>query len=145
MNSNWNYSPETLNSDRNQLFFVSCDLEIWRMTLKNNGAPHWADFDQNVALIYATFWSKSAIFVPCDLEMWRMTLKNNRALLLCQSKLYALFRSHVWIQTAVAVRKRQNWDKICFDLGDFDLWSLTLTFYMEITFVSGNKSWKISW
>ena len=39
VNSNWSYSPETLNSGQNQLFFVPCDLEIWQMTLKNNRAP----------------------------------------------------------------------------------------------------------
>ena len=39
MNSNWSYCPETLNSSQNRRFIVPCDLEIWRMTLKNNGAP----------------------------------------------------------------------------------------------------------
>ena len=39
VNSNWSYSPETLNSCQNRQFFVPCDLEIWRMTLKNNRAP----------------------------------------------------------------------------------------------------------
>ena len=31
-------SPETLNSGQNRQFFVPCDLEIQRMTLKNNRA-----------------------------------------------------------------------------------------------------------
>ena len=39
VNSNWSYSPETLNSGQNRQYFVPCDLEIWRMTLKNNRAP----------------------------------------------------------------------------------------------------------
>ena len=39
VNSNWSYCPETLNSGQNQRFIVLCDLEIWRMTLKNNRAP----------------------------------------------------------------------------------------------------------
>ena len=40
------------------------------------------------------FGSKSATcFVPCDLGIWWMTLKNNRALLLCFTKLCALFLS----------------------------------------------------
>ena len=39
MNSNWSYTPETLNSGRNRTFFVPCDLEIWWMTLENNRAP----------------------------------------------------------------------------------------------------------
>ena len=39
MNSNWSYTPETLDSGRNRRFFVPCDLEIWWMTLENNRAP----------------------------------------------------------------------------------------------------------
>ena len=39
MNSNWSYSPETLNSGQNWQYFVPSDLEIWWMTLENNRAP----------------------------------------------------------------------------------------------------------
>ena len=39
MNSNWSYSPETLNSRKNRHFFVPRDLGICWMTLKNNRAP----------------------------------------------------------------------------------------------------------
>ena len=38
--------------------------------------------------------------------------KNNRTPLLCYFKLFASFRSHWWIQTAVTVRKRLIWVKI---------------------------------
>ena len=55
------------------------------------------------------FGSKSAIFVSCDLEIWRMTLKNHRAPLLCYFKPCASFRSYMWIQTGVTVRKQINW------------------------------------
>ena len=51
-------------------------------------------------------------FSPCDLDIWWMTQKNNRAPLLCYFKLFASFRSHWWIQTGVAVRKRLIWVKI---------------------------------
>ena len=49
---------------------------------------------------------------PCDLEIWCMTSKNNRAPLLCYFKLYVSFRSHLWIQAGVTVRKRPIWVKI---------------------------------
>ena len=39
MNSNWSYSPETFDWGPNRWFSAPCDLEIWRMTLKNNRAP----------------------------------------------------------------------------------------------------------
>ena len=39
VNSNWSYSPGTLNSGQNHQLFVPCDLEISRMTLKTNRAP----------------------------------------------------------------------------------------------------------
>ena len=38
VNSNLSYSPETLNLGQNRRFFEPCDLEILRMTLKNNRA-----------------------------------------------------------------------------------------------------------
>ena len=39
VNSNWIYCPETLNWGQNRRIFVPCDLEIWRMILRNNRAP----------------------------------------------------------------------------------------------------------
>ena len=36
---NWSYSPETPNLGQIRWFLEPCDLEIWRMTLKNNRAP----------------------------------------------------------------------------------------------------------
>ena len=38
VNSDWSYSPETPNLGQNRRFFEPCDLEIWRMTFKNNRA-----------------------------------------------------------------------------------------------------------
>ena len=39
MNSNWSYSPETPNLGQIRRVLETRDLEIWRMTLKNNRAP----------------------------------------------------------------------------------------------------------
>ena len=39
VNSNWSYSSETPNLGQIRRFLEPCDLEIWRMTLKNNRAP----------------------------------------------------------------------------------------------------------
>ena len=39
MISNLSYSPETANLGKIRRFSEPCDLEIWRMTLKNNRAP----------------------------------------------------------------------------------------------------------
>ena len=39
MNSNWSCCPETPNLGKIRRFLEPCDLEIWRMTLKNNRAP----------------------------------------------------------------------------------------------------------
>ena len=43
VNSNWSYSPETLNLGQHWRYFVPyfvpCDLKIWWMTLKNIRAP----------------------------------------------------------------------------------------------------------
>ena len=45
----------------------------------------------------------------------------------------------MWIQTGV---KSPETDKLGCDLCDLDLWPLTLTFYMDVTSVTGNNSWK---
>ena len=79
---------------------------------------------------------------PCDLEIWRMTLKNNRAPLLFYFKLYASFRSHLWIQAGVTVWKLQIWVK--FDdffsrvTLQFDIWpwkTIGHLFYATSSFV----------
>ena len=70
--------------------------------------------------------SNRRFFSPCDLVIWWMTKKNIRAPLLRYFKLFALFRSHWWIQTGVTVRKRLIWVKINDFLGHvtlkFDGW-----------------------
>ena len=70
-----------------------------------------------------------------------MTLKNNRAPLPCCFQLCAWFHCHMWNQTGVRVRKRLSWVLTSVTLT-FDLWPLTLTFCMDITFDHGNNSWK---
>ena len=115
MNSNQRYSPETLNSGHIRRIIVPCDIQIWRMTLKNNRASHQYCFE-----ICASFHShqwvltgdtvrkrpirvKIAFFVPCDLDIWQIMVKKNRAPLLCYFKLCVSFPSHWWIQTSVTV------------------------------------------
>ena len=109
----------------NSTVFRACDLEILRMTLKNNRAPllchfklyasfrsHWW-IQTGVTIQKRPIWVKFVDFLePRDLEILRMTLKNNRAPLLCHFKLFAPFRSHWWIHTGVTVRKRPIWVKI---------------------------------
>ena len=108
-------------------FFVPCDLEIWRITLKNNRAPLLCYF-KLCASFHSHWWSYSPetpnlmTFVPCDLEIWRLTLKNNRASLLSNIKLYASFHHYMWIQTGVRVRKRLSWV----------MTSVTLTFDLDL-------------
>ena len=138
VNSNWSYSPETLNSGKKWWFSFPCDLEIWRMTLKNIRTPRLCYFK-----LCASFHSHRSIqtgitvrkrqirvkfgyFFPCDLEIWRMTLETTRAPLLCYFKLCASFHSHQSIHTGVTVRKRQIRVKIGYYLSrvtlKFDRW-----------------------
>ena len=71
MNWNWSYSPETPNLVKNQRFFVPCDLEIWRLTLKNNRAPLLSNIK-----LYASFhhqmWIQTGVTVRKRLS-WDMT------------------------------------------------------------------------
>ena len=119
VNSNWSYSLQMLNSDKNWQSFVLCDLGIGWMTWKNNRVPFLCYFKLCASFrghpliqIRATvrkpsIWVENRwFFVPYDLEIWRMTFKNNMAPLLCHFKLCGSFQSHQSIQTGVTVRKR---------------------------------------
>ena len=157
MISNFSYSPETPNLGQIRRFLELCDLEIWRMTLKNNRAPllfhyklctsfrnHWCT-ETWVTIRKCPIWVKFDDFLnlePCDLEIWRMTLKKNRAPLLCYFKLCASFCSHQWIQAGVTVRKRPIWVKIDNFFSrvtlQFDVWpwkTIGHLFYATSSFV----------
>ena len=81
---NLSYSPETLNSGQNGRFFVPCDLEIWRMTLKNNRAPLLCCF-KPCASLHSHQWTltgvtvrKRPIWVKIDNVLSRVALKFDR-------------------------------------------------------------------
>ena len=54
VNSNVSYSPETLNSGQKRRLFEPCDLEILRMTLKNNRASLLCYF--KLCVSFRTHW-----------------------------------------------------------------------------------------
>ena len=54
VNSNLSYSPETLNSGQKRRLFELCDLEILRMTLKNNRASLLCYF--KLCVSFRTHW-----------------------------------------------------------------------------------------
>ena len=81
MNSNWSCYPETPNLGKIRRFLKPCDLEIWRMTLKNNRVPLICYFK-----LYASFRShrwiqagvtvrKRSIWVKINDFFSRVTLK----------------------------------------------------------------------
>ena len=82
MNSNWSYSPETLNLGQIQRFLELCDLEIWRMTLKNNRAPllsniklcasfhHDIWFQTGVMVRKRLSWLLTSVTLTFDLWLW---------------------------------------------------------------------------
>ena len=156
VNSNWRYSPETPNLGQIWWFLEPCDLETWRMTLKNNRAPllcyfklcvsfpshWWIQTRDTVSPETPNLGQISWFLEPCDLEIWRMTLKNNRAPLLCYFNFCASFHSHWWSQTGVTVRKRPIWVKFDYFLSHvtlkFDGWpwkTIGHLFYASSTFV----------
>ena len=71
VNSNWSYSPETPNLGQIWRFLEPCDLEIWRMTLKNNRAPLLT-----IIKLYASFhhhiWIQTGVTVQNRLS-WVLT------------------------------------------------------------------------
>ena len=71
VNSNLSYSPETPNLGQIRRFLEPCDLEIWRMTLKNNRAPLLSNIK-----LYASFhhhmWIQTWVTVRKQLS-WVVT------------------------------------------------------------------------
>ena len=62
VNSNWSYSPETPNLGQIRRFLEPCDLEIWRMTFKNNRAPLLCYF-KLCASFRSHWWFQTSITV----------------------------------------------------------------------------------
>ena len=147
MISNLSYSPETPNLGHIRRFLEPCDLEIWRMTLKNNRTPLQCYF-KLCASFCSHWWIQTGVKSPetpnlgqirrflklCNLAIWRMTSKNNRAPLLRYFKLCASFRSHLCIQTGVRVRKRLSWVLTSVTLT-FDLWPWPFAWTSLLTMV----------
>ena len=71
MNSNWSYSPETPNLGQIRRLFEPCDLEIWRMTLKNNRAPLLSNI-KLCALFHHHMWIQTGVLVRKQLS-WVLT------------------------------------------------------------------------
>ena len=71
MNSNWSYSPETPNLGQIRRFLEPRDLEIWRMTLKNNRAPLLCCF-QLCAWFHCHMWIQTGVRVRKRLS-WVLT------------------------------------------------------------------------
>ena len=130
--------------------FAPCELEIWWMTLKNTMAPLLC-YHRLCASFHCHCWIQTGVTVRkcptrtkicdlCSVWPWNFTdnLKINWAPLLWYFKRCASLDSHWLIQTGVTVRTRPNWGNNCDDLCDLDLWPLTLTFGMDITFVKCN-------
>ena len=84
VNSNWSYSPETPNLGQIRRFLEPCDLEIWRMTFKNNRAPFLCYF--KLCASFRSHWwiqtgvtvRKRPIWVKFDSFKSRVTLKFDR-------------------------------------------------------------------
>ena len=71
MNSNWSYSPETPNLGQIRRFLAPCDLEIWRMTLKNNRPPLLSNIKLSVSF-HHHMWIQTGVTVRKRLS-WVVT------------------------------------------------------------------------
>ena len=82
VNSNLSYSPETPNLGQIRRFLEPCDLEIWRMTLKNNRAPllsniklyasfhHHMSIQTGVTVRKRLSWVVTSVTLTFDLWPW---------------------------------------------------------------------------
>ena len=140
--STWDIIRKRCENSKINIFRSSCDLEISRMTLKNN-RDHLGCYIKLCALFpnhqFIPTWdiirkrpenTKIDVFRSrCDLENWRMTLKNNRDHLGYYVKLYAWFHNHQVIPTWDIIRKRSEITKI--NIFSESLWPWNLTNDLE--------------
>ena len=162
MNSNWSYSPETPNLGRIRRFLEPCDLEIWRMTLKNNRAPLLCYF--KLCASFRSYWwiqtgvtvRKRPIYLIFFILSYLIWVKFDNFLAVWPRNLtYDLEKQQVTSSKqhqAVCIISssyvNSNWRyspetvKLGLDLCDLDLWPRTLTFCMDLTVVIGNNSLK---
>ena len=106
VNSDWSYSLETPNLGQITRFLAPCDLEIWRMALKNNREPllsniklyvsfrHHMWIQTGVTVRKRLSWVVTSVTLTFDLWLWPW---KNRAPLLCYFKLSAAFHRDWWI------------------------------------------------
>ena len=131
-------------------FFVPCDLEIWRVTLKNNRAPLLCYFK-----ICASFFAMGELNWGYSPET--PNLGQNQPFF---SRMTLKFDGWSWKTIGYISYQHQalcivswsfvnpNWSygpetaKLGVALCDRDLSPLTLTFCMDVTFVIGNNCWK---
>ena len=137
---NWSYSPETPNLAENRRYFEPCDLEIWRMTLKNTRAhPRccfklFASFRSHQWIWTGVTVRKRPIWVKIDDFVSRVTLQFDGWPFLSNIKLCASFHHHMWIQTGDTVWKRLSWLLTSVTLT-FDLWPWPIAWTSPLSLV----------
>ena len=128
VNWNWSYSPETLNLGQNRWFFVLCDLEIWWMTLENNGAPLLyhiklcASFQIHRLIQIGVTVRKRSILVKISNFLSRVTLKFDGWLWKTIGHLFYIASSFVHHFTAISEFKLE------LQSGNAKFWSKSTIF-----------------
>ena len=137
VNSYWSYSLETPNLGQIWRFLEPCDLEIWRMSFKNNRAPllcyfklcasfrsHWW-IQTGVTVRNTQSGSNSTIFSA----VWPWSLTDD-----LEKQQGTSPKQHQAIYIISSSYVNSNWSyspetvKLGRDLCDLDLWPLTLNF-----------------
>ena len=125
MNSNWSYSPETLNLGQNLWFFVPCDLEVawiqtWVTVRKRSIRVKIGDFLSSVTLKFDRWPWKTIehLFYAAS------SFVHHAANLVARSR---YCHCHWTLLKLVNVRKHPIWVKIdFFALRDLEIWWMTL-------------------
>ena len=119
MNSNCSYSPETPNLGQSPRFLEPCDLEIWRMTLKNNRAPLlsniklYASFHQHmwiqtgVTVRKRLSWVMTSVTLTFDLWPWPFAWTLRRSLVITPES-FMMIRWWEHSQKGVTDRRTEN-------------------------------------
>ena len=118
MNSNWSYSPETLNVEPNGRFLVPYVLDFQWMTLKNYWAPFLCHFKRCVTF-RSQLLNKTRVAVlkhpnlvkkyPCDPDVWP---------LISSFYMKSLWFFEITPGNVMLTRREEHYQKVCVSDGE---------------------------
>ena len=126
----WNWTDDLDKQERTSFMLLAAMCAIPQLPINSNWSWH-----REISISEPNHQFST----PAISQFDRWPRKTNMASLPCRLKLCASFPNHLWSYSPETPKLGHS---LCWPLFELDLWPLTLTFCMDITFVNGNNSRK---